>query len=120
MAVVGYVPDAWRQPGEQRFVLDVSAFKHDGHYLRNVPQNPEHSALYRTFLANAWRMNLWLLIEEVEKSKMIWGPEVRAAQSKGMAQDIDSMDPGDEAGTAALLAHALRAIKAAKGMIDIR
>jgi mono/diheme cytochrome c family protein len=44
--------------------------------LKYTPTEPEHKALYQTYAANQWRMFMWVLVDELQKTPQIWNPGI--------------------------------------------
>ncbi|MBI3721374.1 MAG: hypothetical protein HY248_02380 [Fimbriimonas ginsengisoli] len=72
-----FVPEAWGSGFQRHFVLGYGAFRRSGFYVSMEPKSPEHRRLYRTIVANAFRMSTYLLLEDVRRLGAIWGAEVQ-------------------------------------------
>jgi hypothetical protein len=44
--------------------------------IKYTPTEPAHKALYQTYAANQWRMFMWVLVDELQKTPQIWNPNI--------------------------------------------
>jgi hypothetical protein len=47
-----------------------------------MPAEPEQRALYQTYAANQWRMFLWVLVDELQKTPSLWNPTILGGKIK--------------------------------------
>jgi mono/diheme cytochrome c family protein len=50
--------------------------------IKYTPTEPEHKALYQTYAANQWRMFMWILVDELQKTPQVWNPTILQGKIK--------------------------------------
>jgi hypothetical protein len=48
----------------------------NNYQLKYTPTEAEHKALYQTYAANQWRMFMWVLVDELQKTPQVWNPNI--------------------------------------------
>jgi cytochrome c553 len=54
----------------------------NNYQLKYTPTEAEHKALYQTYAANQWRMFMWVLVDELQKTPQIWNPGILQGKIK--------------------------------------
>jgi hypothetical protein len=80
----------------------------NNYQLKYTPTEPEHKALYQTYAANQWRMFMWVLVDELQKTPQIWNPGILQGKIKKAEIFLTQPDVTATNGTAdaALIAQA--------------
>ncbi len=106
-----FVPEAWNSRSPQHFVLDYSGLLRNGKHILTEPKDPSARLRYRTFLANCFRMCMYLLLDEVSRTHVSWGKDANRGHVLSMAEFIDLADPAAKPGTEALVAKTVEAVE---------
>ncbi len=99
----GFSQEAWSGPGPQHFVPDYSAFLGDGNLVKFEPSNPAERKIYRRFVANSFKMSLYLYKHEADRGAEDEGEEVAAMQS--YLREMDPASAGEVEGLVRNLAE---------------
>ncbi|MFI5384516.1 MAG: hypothetical protein ACHQ50_00180 [Fimbriimonadales bacterium] len=75
LAVHSFVPDAWMGLGTQHIELNYSFLVLRDGLERFEPKAPEAKRLFRSFACNSFRMNLFLLADELERTRLVAEPK---------------------------------------------
>jgi len=94
IATESFVPSAWNSGAPQHLDLNYSAFLNDGGVGGPLPPDPQDRALFDAFVANSFRMNLFLQIDELSRTKTVYLREALNQQIKRMKQIFK--DPRDQ------------------------
>ncbi|HXI59571.1 MAG TPA: cytochrome c [Polyangia bacterium] len=54
----------------------------NNYQLKYMPAEPEQKALYQTYAANQWRMFMWILVDELQKTPSVWNPSILLGKIK--------------------------------------
>src|SRR5205807_2688375 len=80
LATQGFVPRALIGPGVQRPDINYSYLLVQDGLDRYEPREPEARSMFRRFVTNSFRMNLWLLTDDLEKRRSVSVPKEPLAQ----------------------------------------
>jgi mono/diheme cytochrome c family protein len=90
----------------------------NNYQLKYTPTEPEHKALYQTYAANQWRMFMWVLVDELQKTPQIWNPTILQGKIKKAEIFLTQADVAATNGAAdtALIAQARDLVGKAQSM----
>lgn len=54
----------------------------NNYQIKYTPTETEHKALYQTYAANQWRMFIWVLVDELQKTPQVWNPNILLGKIK--------------------------------------
>jgi hypothetical protein len=54
----------------------------NNYQIKYMPTEPEQRALYQTYAANQWRMFIWVLVDELQKTPSLWNPNILTGKIK--------------------------------------
>ncbi len=105
-----FLPSAWSSNAPQHYVLDYSGFLRNGRHIQLEPKDPVAKQQYRTFVANCFRMNTYLLLDDLQKTHISWGKDSNKGHMRTFASYIDMVDPDSKAQTEALTTQVIDVI----------
>ncbi len=115
IASESFVPSAWNSRTPQHLDLNYSGLTNDKDFAGTLPHEAQHRQLFSAFVRNSFRMNLYLLIDELPRTKTVYLRQALLQQLNRMK--ILSTDAED----IALVDQAKRLIAEAKdAKIDLR
>lgn len=91
-----FVPEAWNSDEPQHFVLDYSDFIAGDRFKKNAPVGPA-AAEYQRFVANSFRMSLFLLRSSLQKTHKKFESDVFDTQVPTMVAYLSQVDPENTA-----------------------
>ena len=86
-------PNALPEGKSQHFILDYSEFAAHRNIIRYEPQEPERQAMFRKMAGNAFRMSLYLLIEDAKKSGVVANKAIDEFQLQAIREYLIYSDP---------------------------
>jgi hypothetical protein len=98
----------------QRFILDYSEFAAHRNIIRYEPQEPERQALFRKMVGNAFRMSLYLLIDDAKKSGFVANKAIDEFQLQAIREYLIYSDPEHKLENTRLADQALLAVEASQ------
>jgi hypothetical protein len=54
----------------------------NNYQLKYTPTEAGHKALYQTYAANQWRMFMWVLVDELQKTSTVWNKNILLGKIK--------------------------------------
>jgi len=108
IATESFMPASWSLASPQHLDLNYTYLVNDQGIAGPLPQAPEHKKLFDAFIANSFRMNLYLQIDELSKTRTVYLPLALRQQVRRMK--VIFTDPRDKA----LADHALAVIDTCK------
>ena len=97
-----FVPASWSAQAPQHYVVDFSAFTRNGKQNLLEPTDPEARSRYRTFVANSFRMCIYLLLDDLQRTHLSWGKDSNKGNVRTLTDFINRVDPDSKAQTDAL------------------
>jgi hypothetical protein len=91
--VQSFDPTAMPEGKKQNFVMDFSEFVAHRNAIRYEPQEPERKALFRTMAGNAFRMQMYLLIDEAHRTGVIGSKAISEFQLQAIREYLIYSDP---------------------------
>jgi hypothetical protein len=112
--VQSFDPSALPQGKTQRFILDYSEFAAHRNVVRYEPQEPERQAMFRTMAGNAFRMSLYLLIDDAKRTGLVASKAIDEFQLQAIREYLIYSDPEHKAENVALADRALEVVDGAR------
>lgn len=102
-AVVSNDPTAWGETAaRKRRIWDFAGLRSFDFQTRDIPTDADARAMYLTFTANCFRMNLWLLEADLERTHVVWVRRNARANVAELVRFVNTADPADAGRTTAL------------------
>lgn len=103
-------PDGKKKP----YTFDFSEFAAHRNAIRYEPQEPERQALFRTMTDNAFRMALYLLIDDAQKTGIVQSKATDEFQLQSIREYLIYSDPEHKAQNVALADRALDVVESSR------
>lgn len=97
-----FVPSAWSAPTPQHYVVDFSGFTRNGKQNLLEPADPAARARYEKFVANSFRMCIYLLLDDLQRTHLSWGKDSNKGNVRTLSDFINRVDPESKPQTDAL------------------
>ena len=91
--VQSFDPNALPEGRDRHFILDYSEFAAHRNIIRYEPQEPERQALFRKMADNAFRMSLYLLIDDAKRSGVVASKAIDEFQLQAIREYLIYSDP---------------------------
>lgn len=111
--VVNRLPGAWKgMPDRKRTEWNYLGERIGGRYISDMPVEAKHRRLYCRFTANCFRMSLLQMIEEWERTKIVWYRKSALLDARALTEFIGKYDPADPEEAKRLYARCQTAVAA--------
>ncbi len=95
--VQSFDPAALPSGRTQRFILDYSEFAAHRNVIRYEPQEPERQAMFRKMTGNAFRMSLYLLMNDARRTGVVASKAIDEFQLQAIREYLIYSDPEHKA-----------------------
>jgi len=112
--VQSFVPAALPEGKQAHFILDYSEFAAHRNAIRYEPQEPERQAMFRKMADNAFRMSLYLLIDDAKRTGVVASRAIDEFQLQAIREYLIYSDPEHKAENVALADRCLDVVEASK------
>lgn len=103
--------NVWKWPAERRHLdWDYSPMTAAGFAEHFEPKTPEHRELFRTFFGNAMRMNLFLLLEDLQTTHVVWNRDNTRDHIRKFISKLNEWEPAQKAANERLKLELLDAV----------
>ena len=91
----GYVPEAWSTETGQHFVLDFSSFIRDENFKKYEPKSGVARDQYQRFVANMFKMSLYLLKDDLKQKRSTSLDETTSDQMGTIQTYLHEVEPSN-------------------------
>jgi hypothetical protein len=112
--VQSFDPAALPEGKAQHFAFDFSEFASHRNAIRYEPQEPERQALFRTMADNAFRMAMYLLIDDAKRTGVVQSKAIDEFQLQSIREYLIYSDPSHKAENVALADRALDVVESSQ------
>ena len=109
--VESFAPSALPEGRAQHYTFDFSEFVAHRNAIRYEPQEPERQALFRTMADNAFRMAMYLLIDDAKRTGVVQSKATDEFQLQAIREYLIYSDPLHKAQNVALADLALDVVE---------